>query len=336
MEHRRFDPRTIGILSSLVALALVPFATFHAIAGDWLMAVSAGVLVVLMVFIAVRSLIFASIAEPALVFVVLASCWTALLSAYRLPVAGLLWAYPVLALSYYFLRTRAATGVSLAFIACHLYLAQQWTDTQWNLRVAATLLLVVVFCWAFAVNNERQRRVLHKMASHDPLTGIRNRRELELAMDSAAHRLRHGGSTTTLILLDLDHFKRVNDEHGHGAGDRVLVKTARTIESCLRDHGQLFRFGGEEFAIVLDDTPKMRGVALAQQVLAQVRAQQHGSMGQLTVSAGVAVLHHGEPIGRWFRRADAALYRAKLGGRDRVEIAGMSMPHSRPSTSGIG
>lgn len=336
MEHRRFDPRTMGILSSLVALALVPFSTFHLLGGDWLMAASAGMLVVLMAFIAIRSLMFNSIAEPALVLVVLASCWTALLSAYQLPIVGLLWAYPVLALNYYFLRTRAATGISLAFIACQLYLARHLGDTQWSVRIAATLLLVVIFCWAFAINNERQRRVLRKMASHDPLTGVRNRRELELAMEGAAHRLRHGGTTTTLILLDFDHFKRINDDHGHGAGDRVLVKTVRTIEACLHEHGQLFRFGGEEFAIVSADVSPLASAALARDVLAQVRAQRHGSMGQLTVSAGVAILHHGESIGRWFQRADAALYRAKLGGRDRVEIAGLSMPPGRPRVPGFG
>lgn len=336
MEQTRFDSRTIGMLSSLTALALVPFAIAHLMGGDWLMMGSAGVLVVLMAFIAIRSLLFNVIAEQTMFLVVMASCWTALLSAYRIPLFGLLWAYPVIALTYYFLRTRPATGISLVFIACQLYLAQQWANPQWTLRAAATLLLVVIFCWAFANNNERQRQVLRKLASHDPLTGIRNRRELELALENAAHRLRHGGAPTALILLDLDHFKRVNDEHGHGAGDRVLVNTVRAIETCLHDGAQLFRFGGEEFAIVARNMSKTSGSTLARQVLAQVREQQHGNIGQLTVSAGVAVLHHGESAGRWFQRADAALYRAKLGGRDRVEIAGLSMSHGRPSAPASG
>ncbi len=167
----------------------------------------------------------------------------------------------------------------------------------------------------------RQNRDLERQAEHDPLTGLGNRalftRVLAHELDGARV---HGGGVSVLE-IDIDHFKRVNDSLGHPAGDRVLAGLARVLRRELRRADLAARVGGEEFAVVLGrgaGDPK----AVAEKLRRAVAAEDFGAPGaelRVSVSVGCATSRPGEDGEALFARVDAALYRAKNLGRDRVE-----------------
>jgi len=155
------------------------------------------------------------------------------------------------------------------------------------------------------------------MATHDQLTGLCNRRVLEDLLPREMARSRRSRSPLCLALVDVDRFKHYNDRYGHLAGDRVLRECARAWDEVLRGSDTLVRFGGEEFVIVLPETEAEQ----AREILERLRART--SMGQ-TCSAGLARWDFVESADDLLDRADAALYEAKAGGRDRLALAGVA------------
>lgn len=162
------------------------------------------------------------------------------------------------------------------------------------------------------------------MANTDALTGVPNRRHLMARLQEELARAIRADKPLACVILDVDHFKRVNDTLGHQAGDKVLVALARTVRETVRGYDVLGRFGGEEFMLVLPGTDLDEAVELAGRVRLAVRerlaqATQAPLPGPVTVSLGVSALRPGDSLETLVKRADAALYRAKQNGRDRVE-----------------
>jgi diguanylate cyclase (GGDEF)-like protein len=174
---------------------------------------------------------------------------------------------------------------------------------------------------------------LREASMLDALTGLFNRR----AMNEALHRawLRHRRTRAPLaaLVIDLDHFKRINDTRGHAAGDAVLARVAGLLQAQLRAEDVLGRAGGEEFWLVLPDTSRAHALALAERLRQQVADATLGT----TCSVGVALAEEGDlDAGQLIARADAALYRAKDGGRNRVEGDGQARsfePSAREAAS---
>lgn len=164
---------------------------------------------------------------------------------------------------------------------------------------------------------------LQHLARRDPLTGLLNRRAMHAALDQHARRRRRAADTFSVLMIDVDHFKAVNDRHGHEAGDRALTHIARLMTQALRTQDRVGRFGGEEFLVLLPTADLARARAEAEILRLQVRSQPLPLADQLlrlSVSIGVAEwAGPAEDLSRLLARADAALYRAKNGGRDRVE-----------------
>ncbi|WP_102128326.1 GGDEF domain-containing protein [Deinococcus planocerae] len=154
-----------------------------------------------------------------------------------------------------------------------------------------------------------------RFANVDALTGLPNRRQLDawLAEDR--------GPPRSVILFDLDHFKRVNDTHGHDAGDRVLQAAAGAARGALRPQDQLGRWGGEEFLVILPGSGGPEARAVAERLSSALAALHHPGVGRVTISCGVAEAGPGEALGGVLKRADEALYAAKRGGRSLVELA---------------
>lgn len=158
----------------------------------------------------------------------------------------------------------------------------------------------------------------------DPLTGVPNRRAFEAEAERALLRAVRNGSSTALLLLDLDHFKRVNDSFGHPVGDHALQVVAKILNHEMRGGDVLGRLGGEEFAILLADTRTEEAAVLAERVRRIVSAlpiRKGNASFDLTVSIGVAALRGASSLAALMEWADAALYRAKAAGRNRVELA---------------
>jgi diguanylate cyclase (GGDEF)-like protein len=167
--------------------------------------------------------------------------------------------------------------------------------------------------------------VARTKATLDPLTQLYNRTAFDEEIDKVARLGLLLGSEPCLVMVDVDHFKLINDQHGHPVGDAVLRAVAdNLVRHFLRKEDFVTRYGGEEFAIVVRDST-LEKVAQrtdrARQVLAQMAIDAQDSTVRVTQSAGVAALVAGEPVSQWIRRADRALYAAKNGGRNRVELA---------------
>ena len=165
----------------------------------------------------------------------------------------------------------------------------------------------------------RAEQQLQSLVFSDHLTGVLNRRGLMEAGQREYARAARQSSPFGVIILDADHFKRINDEFGHDIGDRVLVEIAKTCGATARISDVVGRIGGEEFAILLPDTPLDGGVTLAERLRQAIALPREG-VPPFTVSVGVAASATGDlRFEEVLKRADQALYRAKRAGRDRVE-----------------
>ena len=156
------------------------------------------------------------------------------------------------------------------------------------------------------------------LAHHDELTRISNRRHLGERLAAEQLNQRHSGQTMSLVLIDIDHFKAVNDRRGHAAGDEVLCQVSRALKGEFRTSDTLVRWGGEEFLGILAANDQAGAVILGEKVRAAIEALRIEGFAPLTVSAGTSELGPGEEPAAALRRADAALYRAKAEGRNRV------------------
>lgn len=163
-------------------------------------------------------------------------------------------------------------------------------------------------------------RTIQELALKDPLTGIANRRAFNERLRFEAERGARMKSPLVLVMLDLDHFKKVNDDYGHETGDQVLVAVAALLMGAVRPYDLVARVGGEEIALLLPGTDLERGIEIAERLRREVAALTiDGYPKQITASFGVALLPPGGDSDRLMSRADAALYRAKDCGRNRVE-----------------
>jgi two-component system, cell cycle response regulator len=170
------------------------------------------------------------------------------------------------------------------------------------------------------------REELRFRATHDELTGLANRRVLlEAIAREHSRQLRQGGSFG-VVLIDLDHFKKINDTHGHLAGDAALKEVSRRMVACVRPYDTVGRYGGEEFVIVAPSCERSGAVMLTERILTSLRSvpieTDRGPL-SVTVSCGIAVSNSAKPIEpqELLHMADDALYRAKDHGRDRSEFA---------------
>ena len=186
-------------------------------------------------------------------------------------------------------------------------------------------LIGLATCCGLAAFSEALMRVELQQRSEavlDPLTGLLNRNTLELRFEELAQQAKLTGAPVCLIACDLDHFKQVNDRHGHGRGDQVLKDAAYLLRKSLRSFELLYRLGGEEFLIVLPGSSLPEGRAIAERVRVGLEDARPGGLA-VTASFGVAAGAGAEAVFEpLFRTADGALYEAKRAGRNRVVAAG--------------
>jgi diguanylate cyclase (GGDEF)-like protein len=178
--------------------------------------------------------------------------------------------------------------------------------------------LLLVSVGTVLMSSERMRAEFEQLATHDPLTGAMSRRAMIAACEQELLRSSRNGQPMTLMMLDLDHFKSVNDTHGHLVGDQVLSDFVGRATSQLRRPDCVGRFGGEEFIVLLPETALEEAVTVAQRVLDM--PQNSLGLPNCTVSIGLAtLLSEGDTVDVLLARADAALYCAKARGRNRLE-----------------
>jgi len=250
--------------------------------------------------------------------IITAAC---LMSALLVSPNGLLWAFLVLWINFLVLpRVVAAVfNLSVTFIlAAHTELFDSVLEQISWVTVA---LLISTFSFFFTRQLREQRRMLSELATLDPLTGAGNRRLLRHDMETAIAQKHRGRRPSTLVVMDLDHFKRINDNHGHEAGDQLLERFVQTVRAALRTEDGLYRMGGEEFVLLLHDMDRETAETSLEDLHRRLSGRVETPDGALMFSAGAAVLQPGENWSQWLARADRALYQAKNGGRNRLVIA---------------
>ena len=180
----------------------------------------------------------------------------------------------------------------------------------------------LMFCIIHDVTEQKRLKdELEHAASRDPLTGLWNRRRFLQMLESAHGQKRRHDRDYSLMLLDADHFKAINDQHGHHAGDEVLVLLAKVLETRVRETDAVCRWGGEEFMVLLPRTGLHDAARLAESLRETIAQTRLPLLPTLTVSIGVAQHQASETTECLLKRADVALYRAKHLGRNRVELA---------------
>jgi diguanylate cyclase (GGDEF)-like protein/PAS domain S-box-containing protein len=200
------------------------------------------------------------------------------------------------------------------------------TTTAWLGEPKQRLVVAIADHTALALANLRLRDTLRNQSIRDPLTGLHNRRYMHEVIERELLRARRGEWSVGVLLLDLDHFKSVNDTYGHDAGDDVLRSVGRLFQERLRAEDIVCRYGGEEFVLVLPQTALAAAMERAEEIRGLVKqlsmAHRDQTIGPVTVSIGVSAFpEHGGTIAMLLEAADAALYQAKAKGRDCVESA---------------
>ena len=232
------------------------------------------------------------------------------------------WHYLVLITNFFIAPPRLALGADLLLAAALLLILWPESPMVSTFSIAASGALVIAFTYFFATHINVDRDILEEIASLDVLTGLPNRRTMESVLAEAIERYRARKTSFGLIILDIDHFKQVNDSFGHPAGDAVLVEFAAILTRHMRRKDKAFRFGGEEFvALVEVDDAKALAIAAGRIRKGIRETLRDPDAGVITVSAGAAMYGDEDNWQEWFSQADAALYRAKSFGRDQIVMA---------------
>lgn len=170
----------------------------------------------------------------------------------------------------------------------------------------------------YAIELEKRNQELQELALRDRMTGLFNHHHTYEVLNQECQRARRHDYPLSIVMMDIDHFKKINDSYGHLAGDQVLIKTSEILKSCVRNVDVLGRYGGEEFLIILPQTPLMGAVDVAERIRREFHRREFGQpMLRVTVSLGVAE-YNGEDVEKFVDRADQELYRAKQAGRDQT------------------
>ena len=233
-------------------------------------------------------------------------------------IVGGFWCSPTVLFFYFVLRRGPANLCSFSLLAAGTLMVNWWIGAEVAVRFFLSLALTIVIVNIILnIIGDLQRRLIDQ-AITDPLTGAFNRRHMQTRLEEAIERGRRAGAAASLLLLDIDHFKRVNDAFGHEAGDHVLKELVALIRERSRKSDLLFRLGGEEFLLLLADTPAPAAMTVAETLRESIARAHFPVAKAVTVSIGVSALEPADSVDSWVKRADVALYAAKEAGRNRV------------------
>ncbi len=230
------------------------------------------------------------------------------------------WAYPATVVVYFLLKARTALSYSLLAILALVPLVYKETQNINGIAIIVTLLMTNLFAYIFASEMTQQRKKLIQQAAIDPLTNVGNRRALSKKIQTVIASLHRTGTQMSLLLIDLDQFKQINDTHGHNAGDRLLAEISQVIKSRIRTTDSLYRYGGDEFIVIAENTDANAAKILAEELRTTIEQSSIIAECSVTISIGVAGLLSDATAEQWIKDADDALFQAKENGRNKTCI----------------
>lgn len=313
-----FRVKTTFGVSITVLFPLVPLCINHFYQGRYLLGLGSLAIVALFAFLAWNC--HRDRYNPLITFIALVPVITLFL-AYTFHKMGMIaafWCYPAVLSFYFMLRERQAWIANVVFHVAILPQAWITLAAPHALRLTITLIAVSAFSAIFVRIITSQQKKLELRVATDPLTGLLNRTLLNSTLEHAVLQNNRMDTPMTLVALDLDFFKEINDNLGHDAGDKVLHGIGKILRERIRRSDKIFRLGGEEFLALLYDTDLKLGLQLAEELRHTIESQPVLPDHPVTVSIGVATLETHENWDDWMKRCDKNLYRAKQDGRNRV------------------
>ncbi len=299
------------------ALAILPFAINRLLNEEWLVAFVDFAMVIGMSQVGYYVYTRHETRRSAVVLALVALIGVTMVIYLKGPTT-VYWAYPTMVGMYFILPPRQAIVLSgLATLILLPVLALR-LEMLVFISVIITLIVNNGFAYIFAQGMHRHSNQLAEMTRVDPLTCAGNRRALDEKLNEAICCIRRVPQPVSLIFIDLDHFKTVNDTFGHAKGDQVLVSLVELVQRRIRETDSIFRLGGEEFVVLAMGAGQDVIKALAEELRVLIERTEFIKGHPVTASLGVAVHRQDEAIGQWLERADRALYHAKESGRNRV------------------
>ena len=319
-----FLPYRDRIVYSLAVASLLifsPFAVSSLMDGHWLLGGAATCIVGLLIFDAAA--IYGGKPLPVPLWVLVFPVIGGLVATMLIPLyMGLAWTYPALVLFCFILPPRlarlvAALLVSTVAVLCWLLMP---VEHRWRVGsgLVATMALTAVLGNIFLGIISDLQRQLRRQTIVDPLTEAYNRRHMDTVLKEAFARAARGTPPPSLLVMDIDHFKRINDQCGHAVGDTVLRKVTDIARHEGRATDKLFRCGGEEFVLYLPETDAAGARVVAEEIRRAIAGARLLDTLPVTVSIGVSTLRPDDSLDDWIRCGDQALYCAKESGRNRV------------------
>lgn len=315
----RLEEDIMMIQGALGVLAILPFAVSRILQGEWIMVILDLLIISGIISLGVYGRNGANFRTVSTLFTLMYTSGVLAVVSIKGP-DMLFWAYPTAIGGYFMVRLKVAIIISvLSAISVTVLVYEALSAFQLS-GFVVTYLLVCLFSYFFAARMIRDKQKLAEQATIDPLTGASNRRALDDAVESRVALYSRRPAPVSIAIIDIDYFKCINDEYGHAIGDLFLQRFVKFLNSVVRQSEMLFRFGGEEFVVIVEGSVEEAN-NLSEKIRGLFEQAQLIPDHPVTVSIGVAELGGVETSREWMKRADDALYLAKSSGRNRVCLA---------------
>jgi diguanylate cyclase len=254
IKNRSPQSKMLLILALGTAIGISPFAIFRALQSEWYVAILDLLVVIGMSTIFIYVYKTDKIKNASLVLILVALIAN-VVSFYLKGISQIYWIYPAMLSAYYIMSPNR--GMIVNFVMLSLYLPKlfQMLEVVNIATIIITILITNMIAYVFASGLKKQEVTLKKLASEDYLTSTGNRRSLNVELSILHKSLQNHDRTAAIVLLDLDHFKKVNDTHGHLKGDEVLVRLSELLKCYYKTNESVFRYGGEEFLVICPGKP---------------------------------------------------------------------------------
>jgi len=304
-------------LSGLTAVSISPFAIIRFYQGDTTIAIVDAVIALIMLSLFIYIYVSRNIK------VAKYSCTTFIIIAVLSSIAikgdsQVLWTFPAIIGIYYLMPLKLARNACSILIIGLLSILYFQTDLVYLISIAITTALTSALTNVIFISYHNQHNKLKSLASIDPLTASGNRRALDIKLSEVILSQNREAYDMCLILLDLDYFKEINDDHGHAVGDQILIALSELIKANTRVLDSLYRYGGDEFIIMPLNMNLETTLRLAEKIRKVIESYEFPLNIQITISIGVAEFKVNDTPESWISRADKLLYKVKNSGRNKV------------------